>query len=346
MKRVIGMDLGDKKHVVVVFDEEGEEIEVARVGNTAKQVQKYFAKHLGAVVVMEAGTHSAWLSRLLTGMGLDIHVGNPRKLRTIWDADDKSDERDARILGLIYRLEPRFLHPIHHRSEQAQADLAVIKARQQLVKTRASLITHIRCQVKGIGERLPSGGSAAFAKRAAQGMPDVLREALMPMVEAIEALNRQITELERRIAWLCEDRYPETACLLAVSGVGPLTALAFVLTIESPDRFQKSRQVGAFLGLVPKQDQSGQIDKQLRITKAGNSYLRQLLVNSVQYIMGPFGPDCDLRRYGEQIAARGGKNARKRAVIAVARKLAVVLHRIWADQSDYIPLRKENKRAA
>ena len=344
MKKVIGMDLGDKKHVVVVFDEEGNEMGTERIVNTSKQLQRFFSRHPGAVVVMEAGTHSAWIDRLLRKMGHEVHVGNPRRLRAIWDADDKSDERDARILGLMYRMEPRLLHRVFHRGEQAQADLSVIKSRMQLVRCRIDLINHVRGLVKGIGERLPSSSAAAFHKRAREHMPEALRNALEVVVDTIEQLTAQIKELDARIDRLSEDQYPETIWLRQVGGVGPLTALAFVLTLEDPSRFEKSRSVGTWLGLTPKQDQSGDSDKQLRITKAGNTYLRQLLVNCAHHILGPFGRDCDLRQYGERIAARGGKNAKKRAVVAVARKLAVLLHRLWMDQSEYTALHQKSKR--
>jgi len=340
------MDLGDKKHVVVVFNEEGEEVEVREFANTSKQVQKFFAKHPGAVVVMEAGSHSAWISRLLRSLGHEVHVGNPRKLRAIWDADDKSDERDARISGLMYRMEPRLLHPVFHRSEEAQMDLALIKARNQLVGCRSKLINHVRATVKGIGERLPSGSSESFGKRARAHMPSQLEESLLGVIEIIEALSEQIRQQERLIERACTEKYPETKWLRQVPGVGPITALAYVLTLEEPGRFEKSRSAGAFLGLTPRRDQSGQTDKQLRITKAGNTYLRQILISCAHYIMGPFGSDTDLRRYGERIAARGGKNAKKRAVVAVARKLSVLLHRLWSDRSEYVALHRTIRKVA
>jgi transposase len=345
MKKVIGMDLGDKKNVVVVFDEEGKEVVQTGITNTAPQVQKFFAKHPGSVVVIEAGTHSPWISRLLSGMGHEVCVGNPRKLRAIWDADDKSDERDARILAMMYRLEPRLLHAIQHRGEQAQADLETIKARDALVRMRASLVNHARGTVKGLGHRLPSCSVEAFGARAPAQIPAIMDEALTPIVETVTDLTRRIKEIDKRIGHLCRDRYPETQYLLAVGGVGPITALAFVLTIETPDRFQKSRTVGAYLGLTPRRDQSGETDKQMHITKAGNRYLRRLLVGCAQYILGAFGPDCDLRRYGARIAARGGKRAKKCAAVAVARKLAVKLHRLWADAAEYEPLMAERKAA-
>lgn len=346
MSKVIGMDLGDKKHVTVVLDDAGVEIECGSFANTSKQVQRYFQRHPGAVVVMEAGTHSAWIARLLRGMGHEVHVGNPRKLRAIWDADDKSDERDARILALIYRLEPRLLHPVSHRSEEAQIDLELIKARDQMVTCRSKLINHVRDVVKGVGERLPSGSSASFARRAREHMPEGLKESLAGVLEMIEQLSQQIRRHDQLIEKICTEKYPETRCLRQVAGVGPITALAYVLTLEDPGRFEKSRSAGAFLGLTPRRDQSGDTDKQLRITKAGNTYLRQLLISCAHYIMGPFGPDSDLRRYGERIASRGGKNGKKRAVVAVARKLAVLLHRLWTDQCEYVAVRRPTRKVA
>lgn len=345
MNKVIGMDLGDKKNVVVVFDEEGNEVLATSITNTAQQVQKFFTNHPGAAVVIEAGTHSPWVSRLLTGMGHEVCVGNPRKLRAIWDADDKSDGRDARILAMMYRLEPRLLYAIQHRGEQAQADLETIKARDMLVRTRTKLVNHVRGTVKSMGYRIPSCNTKCFAARAGGEIPTALWDALAPILQTIEELGERIKDLSRQISHLCTDRYPETKYLLQIGGVGPITALAFVLTLETPDRFEKSRTVGAFLGLTPRRDQSGETDKQMRITKAGNCYLRRLLVGCAQYILGAFGPDCDLRRYGDRIAARGGKRAKRCASVAVARKLAVKMHRLWADAVAYEPLMEERKAA-
>ena len=138
--------------------------------------------------------------------------------------------------------------------------------------------------------------------------------------------------------------YPETDLLRQVEGVGALTALAFVLTLENPERFAKSRSVGAYLGLEPAQDQSGDRDPQRHISKEGDEMLRKLLVGSAHYILGPFGSDSDLRRHGEKIASRGGKNAKKRAAVAVARKLSVLLQRLWVTGEVYEPLRNAHWR--
>ena len=175
-------------------------------------------------------------------------------------------------------------------------------------------------------------------------MPAELRSALEPVMKSIEDLTCRIRHYGKLLEELCRTKYQDTEGLREVSGVGPVTALAFVLTIEESSRFEKSRSVGPFLGMTPRRDQSGQTDKQLRISKAGDSYLRRLLVGSAQYIMGPFGPDCDLKRFGLKLAMRGGKNAKRRAVVAVARKLAVLMHRLWKTGAAYDPFYQQNHR--
>ena len=342
----IGMDLGDRFHIAVVFDSEGNELKTAKVNNTKISISKFFKPYKSSIVAMEAGTHSPWISRLLTEMGLTVYVGNPRKLRFIWDSTDKSDTRDARILGMVCRVEPRLLHPLYHRGRQAQTDLATIKSRDILVKSRTRLISHVRGLVKANGDRLPKCSTESFVKRCKALVPSGLQPSLTLIFETLEHLNNQIKALDCQIKLLSTECYPETQHLRQVPGVGPVTALCFVLTIEDPARFKKSRQVGAFLGLTPRQDQSGETDKQLPITKAGNPYLRQLLVGCAQYIMGPFGPDSNLRFHGLSIAARGAKNAKRRAVIAVARKLSVLLHRLWITGEDYQPFYCVNEKAA
>jgi transposase len=335
----IGMDLGDKKHQICVLDETGVAVAEVAVDNTAAAVSKYFRKYVGAVVAMETGTHSPWISRLLASLGCRVLVGNARKLRAIWQNPNKSDLRDAEMLARIARFDPQLLYPVHHRSEQAHADLERIKARDALVRSRRSLINHVRGAVKAFGVRLPACSSESFSTRVTEHLPAAIQEAVTPLLETIGHLTDQIRDYDRQVVAISRQRYTASERLQQVGGVGPLTALAYLLTLEEPGRFDKSRSVGAYVGLTPRRDQSGQTDKQLRITKSGDRYLRQLLVTSSHYILGPFGPDSDLRRYGLRIAERGGKNAKKRAVVAVARKLAVLLHHLWKTGVDYEPLR-------
>jgi transposase len=265
----------------------------------------------------------------------------------IYDNPRKGDRADAEILARIARLDPDLLFPIHHRSPQAQADLAIIRSRDALVRSRTLLINHVRGTVKSFGSRLPSCSADSFSKRVTASIPEPLRPALLPLLETIAALTQQIRACDRQIETLCETQYPETRSLQQISGVGPLTALAFVLTLEDPSRFSKNRHLGPALGLVPRRDQSGDRDPQLPITKTGNAFLRRLLVGSAHYVLGPFGPDCDLRRWGLRLAERGGKNAKKRAVVAVARKLAILLHHLWKTGEIYDPFygsQKETER--
>jgi len=337
----IGMDLGDKANRICVLDAEGNELEKVEISNTARAIDGYFGRYRGVLVALEAGTHSPWISRKLENMGHRVLVGNPRRLRAIWSSPNKSDMRDAEMLARIGRFDPKLMYPIHHRSEQAHSDLELVKSRDILVRVRSKLVNHVRGAVKATGVRIPKCSLECFHKRAAEHIPHILKTAIEPLLETIEKLNVRIKEYDRKIERLSKERYPETARLLQIKGVGPVTALAFVLTLEEHERFQRSRSVGAYLGLTPRRDQSGETDKQLRITKAGNTYLRQLLVNCVHYIMGPFGKECDLREYGMRIASRGGKNAKRRAVVAVARKLTILLHHLWVSGEEYIPLHKE-----
>jgi transposase len=255
----------------------------------------------------------------------------------IYSHERKTDERDARMLARLGRFDPELLYPIRHRGRQAQADLAVLKARDHLVKARSQLINHVRGAVKAVGERIPSCSAESFHKKAGQTVPDDLKPALHPLVEAIEDLTDRIKRYDMMIERYCKERYPETERLRGIQGVGPLTSLGFVLTLEDPKRFARSRSVPVYLGLLPRVDQSGDHNPPLRITKAGDKFMRRLLIISAQYILGPFADESALRHWGMKMAARGGKSAKKRAVVAVARKLSVVLHRLWETGDTYTP---------
>jgi len=339
----VGIDMGDKKHNICIIDADSEIVKRSTVSNTSTAIRKYFKKISPCLVVMEAGTHSRWVSQIISELGHDVLVGNPRKLRAIWDSNAKTDDRDAEMLARIGRFDRNLLYPIHHRGNEAQADLAVIKSRDMLVKVRASLVQHARGLVKSCGGRIPKCSTASFHKRLRDEMPEELRPALTPILESIENVTEQIKMCDYRLKELVQ-KYPETEILLEIPGVGPVTSLAFILTLESPERFKKSRDVGAYVGLTPKRDQSGKTDKQLGITKAGDTYLRTLLVGCAQYILGHFGPDCNLRRCGLKIAERGGKNGKRRAVVAVARKLAVLMHALWKSGATYDPFYQHEPR--
>jgi transposase len=344
----VGMDLGDKTHEVCVLDATGNVTMRRQIVNTRESLRKFFKGYKGSVVVMETGTHSPWVSRELESLGCEVLVGNARKLRAIWASKNKSDVRDAEMLARIARVDRALLYPVHHRGARAQEDLAVVKARDVLVSVRADLVNHVRSTIKSSGHRIDKCSTEAFARRTRDHVPTGLQLALLPVIEAIEAISAQVRAYEKTITTLIEERHPEAKRLSQVPGVGPVTSLGYVLSIEDPARFRKSRSVGPYLGLTTRRDQSGQTDKQLRVTKAGDEYVRRLLVGCSHYILGVFGPDCDLRRFGLKLAARGGKNAKRRAIVAVARKLSVLLHRLWVTGAEYDPDYRKNvvKQAA
>ncbi len=349
----IGLDLGDKKSRYCVMQPQEKILSERRhtkpqekilsegsVSMNKTDLKRCFSRFPGAAVIMEASTHSAWVSEFLESLVDEVVVANPyevgRKYLSKTKKNDKSDARTLAHLGMASRF---FLAPIKHRSRASQLDLTLIRARDALLKARTELINHVRSVVKIFGERLPSCTPGAFGKRARlelERFPE-FHDALLPLVENITRITEQLKEYDKKVERLSTEKYPETKVLMQIPGVGFLTALAYVLTLEDPKRFPKSRKVGAFLGMVPRQHQSGEAAPQLRITKAGNEHLRRLMVMSAHYILGHFGTDSALRRHGERIVATGGKAAKKRAVIAVARKLSVVLHRLWTTGEQYEP---------
>lgn len=332
-ERTIGLDVGEQWSVASVVSREGAVVERFRVATRAVALTKRLGGG-GARVVLEVGTHSPWISRLLEGLGHEVIVANPRRVRLIGQGENKSDAVDAELLARLGRLDPNLLAPITHRGEQAQRDRMRIQTRDVLVRTRTQLITTVRGLGKALGMRFPKCTTAAFARRVREACEGEPFPGCHTLLAEIEHLSGSIKRLEREIAEAAK-RYPEVATLETVVGVGTLTALTYVLTLEDPRRFEKSRAVGPFLGLVPRRRQSGACDPQLRITKAGDPLLRRLLVQCANYILGPQGVDCDLRRYGERLLQRGGKAARKRAIVAVARKLAVLLHHLWVHDVRY-----------
>jgi transposase len=340
-----GLDLGDRYSYLCIIDQgSGEVVEEGRLRTTPEAFRRRFASEQPLRIVVEAGTHSPWASRVLEECGHEVLVANARKLRLIYANKRKTDEVDAENLARLARLDPKLLYPLKHRGEDSQAHMAVVRSRQALVGTRTQLVNHVRGAVKSFGARLPKCPARSFHKRASEHIPEALLPALGPVLEQIGSLTERIREYERRLEAISIEHYAqETALLRQVEGVGGLTALTFVLTLEDPYRFEKSRSVGAYLGLVPAKDQSGDRDPQKRISKEGDEMLRKLLVGSAHYVLGPFGSDSDLRRHGEKIASRGGKNSKKRAAVAVARKLAVLLHRLWVTAEVYDPLHNAHR---
>jgi len=337
---VYGVDLGDRVSHVCELDVRtgvlgGDE----KVPTTRADFDAFFGSIPKSRVVIESSGSSPWVSRLGRAHGHEVIVANSRKLRAIWDTPQKSDRRDAQMLAQLGASGLPFLAQVHHRGEVAQQRLAVIRARDLLVETRTKLINGVRGIVKTDGHRLVGCSSESFHRKAGEQVPPSLRPALDPVVATIQGISEQIRVHDREIERLGSQEYEVVRRLQEVPGVGPLTALAFVLVIDDPGRFRKSRDVGAYVGITPRRDQSGDTDKQLPITKCGDALLRRLLVQCAHHILGPHGKDSRLRTWGLALAARGGKNAKKRAIVAVARKLAVLLHAMWVSGESYDPAR-------
>lgn len=341
----IGIDLGDRKHAVCVLDAKGEVLKQESIANTRGSLTVLSRRYPGALMVMEVGTHSPWTSRFLEGLGHRVLVANPRKLRAIYQNERKSDRKDAEILARLARSDEKLLYPVRHVCEEMQRDLLQIKLRDNLVRQRVDIISSVRGTLKSLGIMLPSPNSESFARHARRILGNEHPQHLA-LVEAslcvLDVMTQQIRILEKSIGAMAAEKYPEAEFLTQLAGVGTLTSLTFILTIGDPTRFRRKRDVGAFLGLIPRRDQSGETDKHLSITKAGDSYLRKLLVQAAQYILGPFGPDTALRRKGLKLAERGGPRAKRKAVVAVARNLAVLLLTLWHDEAIY----QANRRAA
>jgi transposase len=332
----VGVDLADVWSDWVVLGQDGERIALGRVRTTEPQLRKMFGELAPAVIALEVGTHSAWVSRLLRRCGHTVVVANARRVALIHRNRRKNNRIDAELLARLARADRRLLFPVTHRSERSQGDLAVLRTRDLLVRTRTKLINHVRGSSKSFGTALPRCSAESFEKRV-RTQVSAAAAVLTMVLDQISAINGQIRALDRAIEAML-GRHPAAQRLTQITGVGSLTALGYVLTVEDPQRIARSRSAGAFFGLVPGSADSGEKHEPGRITKEGDRFCRRLLVNAAHYILGPFGPDTDLRRHGEAIGARGGKNGRKRAVIAVARKLAVVMHRLWSRSEDYIPL--------
>jgi transposase len=341
----IGMDLGDQSSRYCVLEESGEVEAEGSVATTKKAMLQKFAGLKRCRIAIEGGTHSPWVSRLLKHLGYEVIVANARQVKLISQSSRKNDRVDARTLARLVRVDPQLLSPIQHRSEQAQQHLAMIRVRAALVEARTKLVNAARGFSKAQGERLPARDAATMGVEEMTELPAGLQEVLRPLLEQVKSLTDQIQKADVELEQIARAEYPETALLRQVKGVGLLIALTFVLTLDDHERFQKSRDAGCYVGLRPRQRESGASQPQLRITKEGDRYLRTLLVQGAHHILGWRGPDTDLRRWGLKLASRGGKNAKKRAIVAVARKLAVLLHRLWATGEVYEPLRNSGVTA-
>lgn len=343
---VIGVDLGTKKSTVCVLT--GKTVtQQLEIPTRMPAIQEAFAGlPTGATVVLEVGTCSRWVSRAIANLGFEVVVVVPESLKQAFHPRGKgrrrrkTDSRDAEALARLYAADPNLMRRVEHRPDQVYRDLSRLRSRDHLVRMRTQAMLHVRGRLRALGITTPRTSSESFVKKLWPDLSPEDRLLVKGHVSVITSLNAAIRTLDREIAKIAATRYPDTRILEEVTGVGPVTSLAFVLVVARKDRFQRNRDVGAYLGLVPRKLESGDQDPELSITKTGDEFLRRLLVQCAHYIMGRnCRVDSDLRRFGLALAARGRKNAKKRAAVAVARKLAVLLLSVWKSRSKYVPLR-------
>jgi transposase len=345
-KLTIGVDLGDRMSFYCVLDETGEVIGRGVTETRREELERLFRRIPASRIALEVGTHSPWVSRLLVRLGHEVIVANPRRVKLISESSRKNDRLDAEFLARLLRADQKLLAPVRHRSEQAQADLMGVRVRSQLVELRTQAVNAARGLVKSFGQRLPKVDAESLQESHAAELEPAIRGYIERLLRVVRKLTEEIAACDAELEKMSAERYGEqTRRLRQVPGVGPLTSLAFVLTLDDASRFRHSRDVGCYLGLRPKRDDSGESQPELRISKEGDVYLRKLLVQCAQYILSRRGPDSDLKQWGLTIAAKGKKKAKRRAVVAVARKLAILLHRLWVDGQPYEPHRRRQRAA-
>ena len=339
----VGLDLGDLNSNACMLNRAGIEVGEFLVGTTPEGFEKFFRElPAGSLIVLEVGTHSPWSSRLLLQLGYVVRVVNARKIdkRRI-----KTDRRDARMLARKGYDDSADLVEVRHRGEQQQKDLLVVQTRATLVGTRTDLINVARGTVKAFGYRLEAMDTDNVTAAMADDLPADIAVPIQALLRTVESINLELELLDDGIKKLI-DQYPVTKGMMKIGSVGPVTALTFVLTIGEVERFSSSRTVGVALGLTPNKDQSGQNDPQLGISKAGNEYMRGLLVQCAQLTLGKRGKDSDIRRWGMKLQGKGTDgHQKKRAVVAVARKLAVLMHTLWSGGAAYDPFYSSKREA-
>jgi transposase len=336
-KRCVGLDLGDRSSAYCLIDE-GKILREGSVETSHQGLCQMFESLPPIRIVMEATRNTHWVRKLLKALGHEVIVANPRRLDLITKSSRKTDRNDARMLARLGRLDVDLLSPVYERSDESLQARLFVRSRAQLVRMRTKLVNQVRGSVKIFGHAMPSCSTPNFHVRARAAIPEPLRAALLPLLDVLAKLKETIAHYEDEIERLSQE-HPQTAILRQIHGVGPLAALTFVLAIEDPKRFQQGRSVGAYLGLTPSSRQSGASDPKLRITKEGDADLRSLLVTAAMHILRRSAPDTDLKRYGRRIAASGTPRDKGRARVAVARKLAVLMHRLWLTGEVYQPLR-------
>lgn len=331
----IGLDLGDKLSEVCVLDADARVVKRGPLATDPESFESFFKAFPGATVVFEVGAQSRWVQPLARKAGIGkVIAADPRQLKLITDSCKKTDRRDAFVLARVAQGLPELLCPVEHRSESVHADLSVLRSRELVIEQRTQLVNRVRGIVKASGHRIPSCSATYFFSKASAHVPEHLWPACAPLFKVLETIHEQLLEITRQLKKMVREKYPAVERMMTTPSVGLTTALTFVLTLERPGRIRGIRNVGAFLGMTPRKKESGSSAPQLGITKAGDTHLRRLLVLCAHHLLSR-GKDCRLKRWGLELCKRGGPNAKKRAIVAVARKLSVHMLAMWKSGQDH-----------
>ena len=349
----IGMDVSDRTTKICVMTKaEGGERRIV-VETTCATTKAGFEEALSKFdrswpVVFETGTHCRWMDRLFKEMGFKTIVGNPGKIPSITKSNTKNDRNDARELARLAIADPAMLHPVFLRDEVYQQMLRFHHARNVLLSQRTQTINQIRGFAKSMGYRIECSSTEKFHELSKADWPRELEECAWPLMGVLKTVNLKIKAYDRLIERLAErpEFKPMVERVRVVYGVGVIGSTVFVAAIGGrPDRFDHTRDIGAYLGMIPKQDQSGDDDKQLHITHAGADIVRATLVECAGVVMMSNAKDTDLKLKGLRIAMHGGGIAKKKAKVAVARALAVTMLALLKDpEREYVPLSEEGRK--
>lgn len=349
----IGADVSDRTTKICVMTKaEGGERRIV-VETTCATTKAGFEEALSKFdrswpVVFETGTHCRWMDRLFKEMGFKTIVGNPGKIPSITKSNTKNDRNDARELARLAIADPAMLHPVFLRDEVYQQMLRFHHSRNMLISQRTQTINQIRGFAKSMGHRIECSSTEKFHELSKADWPRELEECAWPLMGVLKTVNLKIKAYDRLIERLAErpEFKPMVERVRVVYGVGVIGSTVFVAAIGGrPDRFDHTRDIGAYLGMIPKQDQSGDDDKQLHITHAGADIVRATLVECAGVVMMSNAKDTDLKLKGLRIAMHGGGIAKKKAKVAVARALAVTMLAMLKDpEREYVPLSEEGRK--
>lgn len=345
---VVGVDVSEKHLNLCEIDGDDAVCE-SRMANSSKKLLEHFQGKAKRRIIIEVGAHTRWIAELLEQLGHQVLIVDPRRTKLISGSLYKDDRIDAMTLAMLGRDAPALLKTVPLRRLESQMVLTLVRARASAVKGRTRIVNTVRGVLKPYGYTIPKDSrGATFTAYIRETLDQALLRIVEPLLVLIETFNAQIKRYDDDVALVLPRLAPDTVHLTQINGVGALTVLYFVALIGDPHRFASNRDIGPYLGLCRKRQDSGDYKSELGITKAGDSLMRALLANCASYLLGPFGQDSDIRRWGLKKVGGGSRAEKKKAKIAVARKLAVVMLTLWKTGRPYTPFHKshEAKKAA